>query len=261
MPCGKYPESVSIEDVLVKKTKSRKSHKNSQCKSECNTNDCVVDCCSPAYLRLDKLRTLWSVMFATGQEMDVSGNAIYNRGGSVVESPPTDEDFTNPVPFGSAPSAASLIAQNNDLAAFLAYYWVNVERYLPFESCGKLDQVLGWVVDTQSGDLQMLQNLNELNLTSGQNASSRANMLTYNEDSMTSTIKNQLANINVFYKLSLRAIEKIGQNTKTEGNICEVTDKCGNKWLILLNRATAGTSGADVCEYNSKFVIVAVPLC
>ena len=77
---------------------------------------------------------------------------------------------------------------------------------------------------------------------------------------MTPTDRRKLAEMEPFWKLSLKAVEKIRENPKTEGNICEVRDKCGNRFLIAINR-TDNQEDNSVCEYNSKFSIVAVKLC
>ena len=74
---------------------------------------------------------------------------------------------------------------------------------------------------------------------------------------LSSIQKQQLYALNVLYKASLRAIAGAQGNPKTEGNIVHVTDKCGQKWLIAINRA----GSTDVCETNFEWVVVAVPLC
>ena len=61
-----------------------------------------------------------------------------------------------------------------------------------------------------------------------------------------------------FWKLSLKAVERVQGNPKEEGNICEISDKCGNKYLVAINRADGTKS---VCTYNSAYSIVVVKLC
>ncbi len=67
--------------------------------------------------------------------------------------------------------------------------------------------------------------------------------------------------MNVLYKLTLSAIERVGGNPKTEGNICEFTDKCGQKWLVLINRSAGPALFNSVATVNTQWVVVAVRLC
>ncbi len=136
-----------------------------------------------------------------------------------------------------------------------AYNFVNTHRYQAFESCGKPDQVVGWYVNTQTGQLQLFQDLPDLSLVV---ANDRASYLSTPTDSLTSLQKQQLYALNVLYKVSMKAIERVGANPKEEGNICEFTDKCGQKWLLAINRANSQDSVANL---ETEFVIVGVPLC
>ena len=263
MPC----ESCPIEKALIK-TKSRKSDKccpPSPCDVPCCVPECEVDCCSAAYQRLDKLRSAWSLIAATGganspvlpvlvtSTGSVSG--VVSRNGSGILNP---DDTV----FGTGTNVQNLATGNSgtlvvDAAeenAFYAYLFVNVERYLTFESCGKKDQVVGWYLNTQTGQLQLFQALPDLNL---QTTTTRYALDSVAVSTLSSIQKQQLYALNVLYKASVKAIAAAQGNPKTEGNIVQVTDKCGQKWLIAVNRA----GSADVCETNTEWVIVAVPLC
>jgi hypothetical protein len=143
--------------------------------------------------------------------------------------------------------------------------FVNTVRYLNFEECGKLDQVVGWYVDVQSGNLWFYQDLPELGLVGAAgdvptNGDQRAVFLNTPVDATTPQDRRKLAEMEPFWKLSLRAIERVRENPKTEGNICEVKDKCGNRFLVAINRGLSQNQ-ASVCDYNSTYSIVAVKLC
>jgi hypothetical protein len=154
----------------------------------------------------------------------------------------------------SAPeqTVGSVSIYNNFL---YAYNFVNTHRYQAFEACGKADQVVGWYVNTQTGQLELFQALPDLSLTV---ADDRYSLIIQETDNLSGLEKQQLYALNVLYKLSVKAIERIGANPKEEGNICEFTDKCGQKWLLAINRANSNTSVANL---NTEFVIVGVPLC
>jgi hypothetical protein len=250
MPCNDCP----LEQALVK-TKSSKSSKKekkccpSVCETECCLPDCNPDCCTPAYQRLDKLRTIWvtSDILAMGTPGTLSAagnNSVFTRAG------------VNPVPpssVGGSTAAVPLTGSNT----LIAYNFVSVERYVNFEACGKADQVLGWWVDTTTGNLELFQDLPELNLYQTDN---RAYLDSLSSTTITTVLKQKLYQMNVLYKLTLSAIERVGGNPKTEGNICEFTDKCGQKWLVLINRSI-GPSPISVATVNNQWVVVAVRLC
>lgn len=241
MPCHDCP----LEQALVK-TKSSKSHKKekkccpSVCETECCLPDCHPNCCTPAFLRLDKLRTLTALESIAAQTY--AGN---NRAGVPITVPNTEVTFTGP-------NGVDLTVLSN---AELAYYFVNAERYQAFEACGKEDQVVGWYVDTATGNLELYQALPELNLPLTINRLTLDSIPTAN---LTTIQKQQLYQLNNLYKLSVQAIERVGANPKTEGNICEYTDKCGQKWLLLINRAQSGVSAAN---NNTQWTLVGVRLC
>lgn len=139
--------------------------------------------------------------------------------------------------------------------AWYAYIFVNTMRYQTFEACGKADQVVGWLVDTSSGQLELFQALPELNLNLTDN---RGQLIAVPTDNLTSVQKQKLYNLNNLYKLTTAAIARVEANPKEEGNICEFTDKCGQKWLIAINRASSQNS---VITASSQFVVVGVLIC
>ncbi len=236
---------ITIEDVLCK-TKDRKSSKKCSKKDDCNVECCIPDCnpecCTAAFQRLDKLRTEWLLVQNGLQIMDVSGSTpyVFNRAANQVWV----------VGTAGTNTLQPLEAQ--------AYGFVNTVRYLNFEECGKLDQVTGWSVDVQTGNLYLYQNLPDLGLDT---TVSRAHLLDIAPTAITSTQRRQLSELEPFWKLSLKAVERVRENPKTEGNICEIKDKCGNRFLVAINRINSQPNGASVCDYTSQFSIVAVKLC
>ena len=235
-------QEISIENVLCK-TKDRKSSKKccpkkDACNVECCVPDCNPDCCTAAFQRLDKLRVEW----------------LLNQNKSTLTSPEVIAHTRDGTAFD--------VATNTDATGVLertAAVFVNTVRYLNFEECGKMDQVTGWSVDVQTGNLYFYQNLYDLGLsTTGQ---TRAELLAIAPENLTSAQRRQLAEMEPFWKLSLKAIERVRENPKTEGNICEIRDKCGNKFLVAINRTQSQAEGQSICVYNSQFSIVAVKLC
>ena len=240
-------QEISIEDVLCK-TKDRKSSKKCSKKDACNVECCVPDCnpecCTAAFQRLDKLRMEWLLVQNGMTIMDTSGNVpyVYNRAAQQVWvlNHSTDRN----------PSLEPLEAT--------AYGFVNTVRYLNYEECGKLDQVTGWTVDVSTGDLYLYQNLPELGLST---ADSRSALLNTTQEHLTPYDKKKLAEMEPFWKLSLKSIERVKENPKTEGNICEIKDKCGNRFLVAINRINSQPNGQSICDYNSQYSIVVVKLC
>jgi len=228
---------ISIEDVLCK-TKDRKSSKKchtkkeNPCNVECCVSDCNPECCTAAFQRLDKLRMDWLLV---QQGSVVPPETVYTRGSEAV-----NVDVSGYGPLEQ-----------------MAFAFVNTVRYLNFEECGKLDQVTGWSVDVQTGNLYFYQNLYDLGLTT---SVSRAALLALAPDTLTSTQRRQLAEMEPFWKLSLKAVERVRENPKTEGNICEIKDKCGNRFLVAINRTTTQEE-SSITNYNSQYSIVVVKLC
>ena len=256
MPC----KNNKCPDEILVKTKSKKSHKKHSSSSSsskslvnCCIKDCNPDCCTAPFQRLDKLRNYWLIN-STGRTPYVAGSVFY-RDGTPVSVPLTPASaYTNPA--GNNGAFATPITGNNEVAA---YYFTNAVRYLNFEECGKPDQVVGWSVNLQSGDLVMYQNLPELNITTG---TSRANLLSYTWENLTVSGREQLKNLEPFWRLSLKAAKRVGENPREEGNICEIQDKCGNRYLVAVNRAANPTGpSSSIANYNATYSIVSVRLC
>jgi hypothetical protein len=230
---------ISLQDVLCK-TKDRKSSKKCSKKDNCNVEccvpDCNPDCCTAAFQRLDKLRTEW-LLVQNGLVQPPT--VVYNRSANAV--PVVD--------------ASGNVFQPLEATAF---GFVNTVRYLNYEECGKLDQVLGWSVDVQTGNLYLYQNLPDLGLST---SDSRAALLNTAPAALSPYDQRKLAELEPFWKLSLKAIERVRENPKTEGNICEIKDKCGNRFLVAINRLNSQPGEQSICDYNSQYSLVAVKLC
>lgn len=227
---------ISIEDVLCK-TKDRKSSKKcypkkDACNVDCCITDCNPDCCTAAFQRLDKLRMDW---LSTQQGVELYNTSVNTRGAQPVD-------------------VSGYLGELEQTAAA----FVNTVRYLNFEECGKLDQVTGWSVNVQTRNLYFYQDLPELGLNT---RVSRAYLLSLNVTTITPIEAKQLSEMESFWKLSLKAVERVRENPKTEGNICEVKDKCGNKFLVAINRTQSQPQGQSICDYNAEYSLVVVKLC
>jgi hypothetical protein len=233
--------------------------KSKPCNTDCCKPEHPLDCCAVPYQRLEKLRNGWSSVAATGnttlpQEAD-GANIVgpTTRGGAAIAAP-VAEIFGSGSPSGLVTVSGSTITVLYN-AAYYAYLFVNTHRYLAFQECGKLDQVVGWGVDFCTGQLQLYQDLCELNLTVADN---RGYLINLNKTEITPVQRKQLRNLNRFYKLSKAAVAAVGSNQKEEGNIVEVTDKCGQRWLVAVNLPALNI---DTCLAGQQFTFVAIKLC
>lgn len=265
------------ENVLdeTKPCESRKKCANF-CKIDCCPVEEPVDCCTPAYLRLEKLRTTWSqvvmgsevlpahedsedipnittcnnvnITTASGDDIPVPYVTIFE--GSDSDGEPTDSNGVGLVTEGET-SCGDEFTITLDLA-YAAYVFANTLRYSVAQECGKKDQVLAWLFDTSDENLEVFHSIPEFNLTPSVN---RETLLNITEANLTRVQKKQLVGLNLLYKLSLRALAK-DVVPRREGNIVFVCDKTGQKWTVAINKASSLTSAS-----TTQFVIVAVPSC
>jgi hypothetical protein len=140
--------------------------------------------------------------------------------------------------------------------ALWSYLFVQTHRYPDVEACGKKDQVLGWYINTTTGQLVLYNNESELGLNISDD---RLGFITTPIESLSKNDKQKLYTLNILYNLTVSAIEKLNNNFKVEGNILKVTDSCGRNWLIAINRATSGLSDAN--NTNTEYTVVATILC
>jgi hypothetical protein len=268
----------SCKENVLGETKPCESHKKCAnfCKIDCCPVEEPVDCCTPAYLRLEKLRTTWSQQVMGSESLPAHEDQAPDEDDPEIIPNITDNNNVNittasgdniPVPYQSIfqstdlngvglatpnePSGGDEFTISLDLA-YAAYLFANTLRYSVSQECGKKDQVLGWLFDTSDENLEVFQSIPEFNLTTSVN---RETLLNITEQNITRAQRKQLAGLNLLYKLSIKALAK---NTipRREGNIVNVCDKTGQKWTIAINKASSLKTAS-----TTQFVIVAVPSC
>jgi hypothetical protein len=243
-------------------------------KQNCCPSEEKIDCCSNGYLRLDKLRTAWSMIVTGGfifpntcdnngllyLSYAVSGTNQYdyNSSGNIISAPIStyfetpDESGTGiglvDISFGETTNNILIINDNS----YYAYLFSNTSRYNSNQDCGRDDQVIGWLFDISTENLEVFQNIQEYNLTPQIN---RLSLINVPESDLTVINKKQLNGLNYLYKLSLKALKK-AVVPRAEGDIVIVTDKNGKSWTIAIN--SASSSG---WEGTNTYVIVATPSC
>jgi len=268
MPCNCAEKPLDV-------TKPSESHKKKCGPSVCHSNCCPeeqeVDCCTPAFLRLEKLRNGWTNILTDSLELPTVGDAsdadgsfnivgVNDRHGDPIPGP-TDNLFSNDdqgecgdengIALVSSTDSSGNFTIELDLA-YYAYLFTNTLRYTHEQECGKKDQLVGWLFDTSDENLEIFQDLPALNLTTNVN---RETLINKKADDLTRQQKKQLYSLNILYKLSLKALAK-AVSPRGEGNIVQVSDKTGQEWLVAINAADS-----EVECHNTKYVIVAVPLC
>ena len=274
-----------------KKEKKEKKHRkhNSDEVSDCNI--CcvpladVVDCCKPSAKRLGELVNGWSNIATVGMRdmsFDASGNApaypnaswnstaiakFTNRAGVAIGVPVltgnTDatsifgSNGVNLIQFDVDPTGASVeisTATSVLTNALYSFLFVNAMRYLYYEKCGRLDQVMGWYVNISSGDLELYQDLPEQGIAMTVN---RQTLLLIAPENLNPSQTKQLGLLNELYAISLKAVNQVRQEPKTEGNVLDVKLNCGNRVLIAINTASSDLS---IASNNTAYTIVATGL-
>lgn len=228
------------------------------CDTKCDKVECTPDCCSISYQRLDKLRTGWSILNAGGSVLPLVADGlnidgINTRNGDPIAVPTAAifQASAQGVALATVAGAVITPVLNN---AYYSYNFVNTHRYLPFENCNKLDQVFGFYINSQTGQVEIYQAFPDINLPVNVN---RAELLALPAADLSIAQKCQLKELNFLYKLGLKAIEELPSAPKTEGNIVEVHYKC-KKFLIAINRADGTQS---VVNNNGAYTIVATEIC
>ncbi len=270
------PSSLNTSSV-VSRSKDRKCKKpcQSSSSSTCCTEQCL-DCCSSQYQRLSRLACMVADNQITGEWSVAEENTT--RCGDFIPRPnlvndnstggvtgfPTAGAYYNVNPGCSASGNAGAPTPFSDTdgvaiagyeVANLAYQFVNQFAYGPYEPGCHNDQVYGWYVNVQSGELQLFMQMDGVPTT--------ATRLCLSNDlalGMTSAQKKQLKLLNKLYKLSKSAIKEVNGIPSTEGNIVEVCDCKGEKWLIYIDTAGAQV-GSALSPCNFEFSLVACKLC
>jgi len=229
-----------------------------KCKKSCD-NDIVfekVNYNTIQYQRLNNLRNIW-----TEQAMDESDveddDDVRTRDGSKKE-------------WVNLPDIAGSISGD-----YLQTAWVFVQthRYINIEKCYP-DQLWGWWMNNKTGELIFMQKTENV-LFPHNNidiSSTRLNILNKSCNELSVNDKKSLKVFNKYYELSERILE-CNKYPKTEGNIVEITDSCGQRWMIVYNFIhdsndnNSNGNGNDDAEYSiinrnniSKYVFVGCKL-
>jgi hypothetical protein len=272
------PRSLSTSSLVAstkdKKSGSRKCKKpcQSSSSSSCCTEQCI-DCCTSQYQRLSKFASFVAtnqLYYAESTESWVASNTnatpptegIKNRCGATILPPNASNGPTGGIPGAYANEVGCSGSQPNtpqDLTALVvaeaAYYFVNEFAYGPYEPGCHNDQVYGWYVDVSTGELQLSMQYEGVPTNA-----TRACLTADVSATLTSAEKRQLKVLNKLYKLSKSAVKEVNGIPSQEGNIVEVCDCKGERWLLYINTAN-NQNGSPLCECNYQFAIVATKLC
>lgn len=159
---------------------------------------------------------------------------------------------TNATIYTQTPTGSYNVVLDN---ALWAYLFVNTNRYIGIEACGKLDQVIGWYINLQQNQLILLQNLPELGLTTLDNLEQLNNT---DIDDLTPSDLKKFKELSRFYSISLKAIDLVKNDPKESGNIVMVEEKCSGRWLVAVNVAN---STLPWTNNNNEYVVVVSKLC
>lgn len=234
--------NVELLDSLLVKSKCRQSLSSSSCSSSvssssssCSTNcpseeeSCCkcppqLECCTPQYLRLSRLSSAY-LLAMMGADFDVSS---VRRDGIEGE--------------GSSVGSHVVVARR----------FLDAARYLNMEHC-KEDQVWGWTVNLNTGDLSFLQDMEHVSTED-----SRSELLGTAVESLTLNQRKALKVMNNFYKMTEHAAKCLNY-PRTEGVMVQATDKCGQKWLLLVNRQS-GRDNGNILNGVGELVVVGAKL-
>jgi hypothetical protein len=286
------PHSLSTSSMVAstkdKKSGSRKCKKPCQpsSSSSCCTEQCI-DCCTSQYARLNRFATIIAnnqlnvALNSSDWPVAVNLNAvaatIKNRCGAAILPPNITSNvngtpslnvgaYANELGCSGAPgdlnTPTSLVSptgallprgDNDMLVAASAYYFVNEFAYGTYEPGCHNDQVYGWYVNISTGELQLFTQTDGVP-TNATRACISADL------TLSSAQKSQLKVLNKLYKLSKSAIKEVNGIPSQEGNIVEVCDCKGERWLLYINTAST-QNGSPLCTCNYQFAVVATKLC
>lgn len=261
--------------------KCKKPCQSSSSSSSCCTEQCV-DCCTSQYQRLSSFRA-----FVVNQQLNnpsgatssspyqngwmekintpTSSSGVLNRCGVLIPAPQAGTTAPGPGVAGCAYYQNSLTGCTlapftpTDLNAGLtevaeaAFYFVNEFAYGPYEPGCHNDQVWGWYVNISTGELQLFTQTEGVPTTS-------TRLCLSSQDVLSSTEKRQLKVLNKLFKLTKSAVKEIEGIPSQEGNIVEVCDCKGQRWLLYINTAQA-QNGSPLAACNYTFAVVATKLC
>lgn len=268
---------------VVSCSKDRKCKKpcKSSSSSSCCTEQCL-DCCSSQYQRLSRFASFvtdnqirhagdtaanaWDVkQNEAGTTAGATAGAIFNRCGALVPhagntTAPTSttagDAYANETGCsGSEPNTPQDLTVAGFQVALAGYQFVNEFAYGPYEPGCHNDQVYGWYTDLSSGELQLFTQMDGVPTNA-----TRACLSADLSSTLTSTQKRQLKVLNKLYKLSKSAVKEVNGIPSQEGNIVEVCDCKGEKWLLYINTADA-QNNSPLSSCNYQFAVVATKLC
>jgi hypothetical protein len=201
----------------------------------------------------------------TNTDADTS-STVKNRCGTLVPVPsnvaptnPTLTTYPGTAYYSEVSGCTSGTTQPTSLVSLpiaqAAYYFVNEFQYGPYEPGCHNDQVWGWYTNVNTGELQLF--------TTTEGVVTQATRLCLSsllDTSVTSSEKKQLKVLNKLYKLSKSAVKEINGIPSQEGNIVEVCDCKGDRWLLYINGVNA-QNGSPLSTCNYQFTIIATKLC
>lgn len=278
------PKSLSTSSMVCG-TKDKKSHSR-KCKEPCqssSSSSCCseqcLDCCTSQYQRLNRFASfvateqllhagetganVYGVAANTNATTSSDSDAIFNRSGALIPPPnTTGGTAANPGAYAnevgcSASGDLNLptdLDQNGYSVAYAAYWFVNEFSYGPYEPGCHNDQVYGWFVNLQSGELQLFT------MIDGVPTNATRACLSADTSTLSSAQKKQLKLLNKLFKLSKSAVKEVNGIPSNEGNIVEVCDCKGDKWLLYVNTAD-NQNGSPLSTSNYEFAVVATKLC
>lgn len=286
--------SIDLVQTMEKKShKKEKKHRKHHVKSvkSVEASDCniccvplvdTVDCCTPAARRLGALVNGWANVATVGlQDMSITFTSttsfswtttsiatFKNRSGIAIGVPANNYNAntsifgTNGVSlitFGSAQSSGTVAITAAAVTSVLvnalySFLFVNSLRNQYYEKCGRFDQVMGWYVDVSNGTLELYQDLPEQGIAMTVN---RQTLLLIAPENLTPQQSKQLCLLNELYAISIKAVNLVRQEPKTEGNILDVKLKCGRHVLLAINTANSDLS---VGSNNTAYTVVATGL-
>ena len=234
--------NVELLDSLLVKSKCKQSLSSASCSSSssassCSSSNCPseeescckcppqLECCTPQYLRLSKLSSAYLLAMMGA---NLSYAAAIRRDGTAGEN--------------SGVGSHVVVARR----------FVDAARYLNMEHC-KEDQVWGWTVNLNTGDLSFLQDMEHVNTED-----SRSTLLGTAVESLTLNQRKALKVMNNFYKMTEHAAKCLNY-PRTEGVMVQATDKCGQKWLLLVNRQS-GRNDGNILDNVGELVVVGAKL-
>ena len=271
--------SSSVVSSTTTTKKCKKPCQSSSSSSSCCTVQCI-DCCTPQFIRLNRFATfIVELQLTDNQENEelVEQNkaetnptnpgegefVIKNRCGIPIPAPGID---LSPTPYRigdayyqtnsgctSGPFAPTPLNDNKTYIAEAAYYFVNEFAYGPYEPGCHNDQVWGWYVNIETGELQLFTQTDGV-------PTNATRLCLSNQDMLSSTEKKQLKVLNKLYKLTKSAVKEIEGIPSQEGNIVEVCDCKGQRWLLYINTAHT-QNGSPLASCNYQFAVVATKLC